>query len=116
MPLKGEIWLVNLDPTLGHEQAKSRPCVVVSNDQMNSRFNLSIIVPVTGSPWFTRTGKLTPLMVELIPPEGGLVKKSYSMAHQVRTVSHARFLKKLGTVSAASLDLIVKSIKDIIGN
>lgn len=114
MPLKGEVWLVNLDPTEGHEQAKIRPCVVLSNDQMNTKIGLSIVVPFTGSGWFTKSGKLSPIMVEVIPPEGGLAKASYSMAPQVRTVSHSRFTKQICKLSAATLGQIVRSVQEII--
>lgn len=114
MPFKGEVWFVNLDPSEGHEQAKIRPCVVISNDQMNSKIGLSIVVPFTGSGWFTKTGKLSPIMVEVIPPDGGLSKTSFSMAHQVRTVSHSRFTKKVGVISEPVLSKIVKSVQDIV--
>lgn len=114
MPLKGEVWLVNLDPAEGHEQAKIRPCVVLSNDQMNTKIGLSIVVPFTGSGLLTRSGKLSPTMVEVLPPEGGLTKASYSMAHQVRTVSHARFTKRIGTLGASVLSQIVRTVQEII--
>jgi mRNA interferase MazF len=114
MPLKGEVWLVNLDPTQGHEQAKTRPCVVLSNDLMNTKIGLSIIVPFTGTGWYTKSGILSPIMVEVLPPEGGLTKPSYSMAHQVRTVSHARFTKQIGSLSTTVLNQIVRSVQEII--
>jgi mRNA interferase MazF len=114
MPLKGEVWLVNLDPAEGHEQAKIRPCVVLSNDQMNTKIGLSIVVPFSGRGWFTKSGKLSPIMVEVLPPEGGLTKASYSMAHQVRTVSHSRFMKQIGTLGVPVLSQIVRSVQEII--
>lgn len=114
MPDRGEIWLVNLNPVQGHEQAKVRPCLVISNDLMNSKLGLSIVVPLTGTGWFTSTGKLAPTMVEIAPPEGGLTKLSYTMAHQVRTVSHSRFAKRLGALSLTTLSQVVKSVQDII--
>jgi mRNA interferase MazF len=114
MPLKGEVWDVNLDPAQGHEQAKIRPCVVISNDQMNAKLGLSIVVPVTRTGWYTKSGRLSPAMIEIVPPEGGLKKTSFSMAHQVRTVSHARFAKKRGVLSRSKLIDIVRSVKDII--
>jgi mRNA interferase MazF len=112
MPLKGEVWEVNL--AQGHEQAKMRPCVVISNDLVNSKMALSIVVPFTGTPWHTKSGKLSPAMVEIIPPEGGLTKPSYSMAFQLRTVSHSRFTKKLGTLSGTKLRDVVRSVQEIV--
>jgi mRNA interferase MazF len=114
MPLKGEVWRVNLDPTQGHEQAKTRPCVVLSNDQMNTKIGLSIIVPFTGTGWFTKSGKLSPIMVEVMPPDGGLTKPSYSMAHQVRTVSHSLFKERIGQLSEAALKNVIRSVQEII--
>ncbi len=114
MPLKGEVWDVNLEPALGHEQSKTRPCVVISNDQMNTKMGLSIIVPFTGTGWYTKSGKLSPAMVGVLAPEGGLDNDSYSMAFQVRTVSHSRFTKKRGLLSQTKLLEIVGTVQDII--
>lgn len=114
MPLKGEIWDVNLDPVQGHEQAKTRPCVVISNDQMNTKMGLSIIVPFTKTGWFTKSGKLSPAMIKVSAPDGGLKKDSYSMAFQVRTVSHSRFAKRRGLLSEAKLSEVVHSVQNII--
>ena len=107
MPLKEEVRVVNQDPAQGHEQAKTRPCIVISNDGMNTHIGLSIVVPFTRTAWFTKSGKLSPIMVEVNYPEGGLTKTSYSMSHQVRPVSHNRFSKKLGSVNPATVDKIV---------
>ena len=114
MPLKGEVWQVNLDPAQGHEQAKVRPCVVISNNQMNTKMALSIVVPLTGMPFYTKSGKLSPAMVEILPPDGGTTKASYSMAFQVRTVAHIRFATQLGTLSAAKMAQVIASVQDII--
>jgi mRNA interferase MazF len=114
MPIKGEVWDVRLDPTQGHEQAKTRPCVVISNDQMNTKMNLSIVVPLTGKGRYTKSGNLSPAMVQIHAPEGGLDKDSYSMAYQVRTVSHSRFTRKRGALSPTKLSAIVHSVQDII--
>lgn len=114
MPLRGEVWTVNLNPTQGHEQAKERPCVVLSNDVMNTRMGLSMVVPLTGTPHYLKSGRLSPAMVEILPPEGGCTKNSYSMAHQVRTVDHNRFKTQLGAVSRGTLDKIVYSVQQII--
>jgi mRNA interferase MazF len=114
MPLRGEVWTVNLDPAQGHEQAKTRPCVVVSNNMVNTKLGISIVVPLTGTAYYLKSGKLSPAMVEILPPEGGTSKPSYSMAHQVRTVSHERFAQQLGTLSSATLNKVVFSVQDII--
>jgi mRNA-degrading endonuclease toxin of MazEF toxin-antitoxin module len=53
-------------------------------------------------------------MVEILSPEGGVTKASYTMAHQVRTVDHVRFKKHLGTLMQNTLDQIVYSVQQII--
>ena len=105
---------MNLDPAQGHEPAKIRPCVIISNDQMNTKMALSIIVPFSGTPFYTKSGKLSPAMVEVLPPDGGTAKPSYSMAFQVRTVAHTRFTTQLGALSAAKLAQIIASVQDMI--
>ena len=114
MPTKGEIWNVHLDPIQGHEQGKTRPCIVISNDQMNTKMNLSIVVPITGTPRYTKAGNLSPMLVYISAQEGGLEKDSYSMAFQVRTVSHSRLAHKRGKLSPAKLLEVVHSVQDII--
>ncbi|MCF7899606.1 type II toxin-antitoxin system PemK/MazF family toxin, partial [Candidatus Babeliales bacterium] len=88
--IRGSVWLVNLDPTVGHEQAKKRPCVIVSADRYNRSFaGLVLIMPITSQKrelyWY----------VSLTPPEGGLDKKSYIICDQVRSVSVQRFYSNM---------------------
>ncbi len=116
MPHRGEVWSVNLNPTQGHEQSKVRPCVVLSNDVMNDRLGISIVVPLTGTPHFLKSGRLSPALVEILPPEGGCTKPSYSMAHQVRTVDHSRFTTQLGTLAKGTLDRIVTQFSKLLSD
>jgi mRNA-degrading endonuclease toxin of MazEF toxin-antitoxin module len=81
---------------------------------MNTKMGLSIVVPLSGTPHYLKSEKLSPLMVQIVPPEGGTTKTSYSMAFQVRTVAHARFAKCLGNLSAAKLAAVVLSVQDLI--
>jgi len=93
-PSRGEIWLINLDPTKGHEQAGTRPGLVVSTDYFNSGpADLVVIVPLTT----TQTG--IPLHIEVNPPEGRLKRKSFIKCENVRSVSKDRFIEKWGSVS-----------------
>ncbi len=83
---RGDVWLVELDPTVGHEQAKLRPCAIISVDTYNNGpANLIVILPLTSKfrpiPWY----------VAVMPPEGGLTKPSYVICDQVRNVSVKRF-------------------------
>ncbi|MBP9092432.1 type II toxin-antitoxin system PemK/MazF family toxin [bacterium] len=55
---KAEDWEVDLDLVRGHEPAKVRPCVVISNKLVNAKMGLSIVVPITGTAWMTNEAKL----------------------------------------------------------
>ena len=84
-PSYGEIWLINLDPTVGHEQAKKRPCVVISNNIFNyGPAELVVIIPLT-----SKYRNLS-WLIKVDPPEGGLSTTSYVISNQIRTVSKKR--------------------------
>jgi len=101
-PQKGEVWFVQLDPTVEREQAKKRPCLVISaNPFNNSKAELVIVIPITS----TRRGLST--HVQINPPEGGVVNTSYLMCEQVRSVSVNRFAaNSTGRVGAGTLNMI----------
>ena len=95
-PMKqGSIWQVNLDPTIGSEIKKSRPCIILSNDQIG-KLPLKIIAPLTD---FKENYALVPWMVTVEPTkENGLSKKSVIDLFQVRSVSQQRLTHKTGEV------------------
>ena len=104
---KGEIWLVRLDPTVGDEIGKTRPVVVVSDDEVGI-LRLKVIVPITA--W---NDLFSPLdwMVLLEPSdENGLAKVSAADAFQVRSVSQQRFVRQLGTLSEAIMEEIAEAL------
>lgn len=97
-PLQGEVVWADPDPTRGSEQAKPRPFIVVSVDQLNrSPLGLSLVVPTT------RTDFSNALHIEINPPEAGLREKSFAMPEQLRALSHERVSKRLGKVRPATL-------------
>src|SRR5947207_12750895 len=81
-----DVWLVNLDPTVGSEIQKTRPALVISPDEMNHRISTVIIAPMTTA------GKLYPTRVR-VRFEG---KEGKIVLDQVRTVDKARLGRKLG--------------------
>jgi mRNA interferase MazF len=96
-PSQDEVWIMDLDPAVGHEQGSVRPALVVSGDRFNrSPSGLVTVAPVTG----TDQGLIAHVRVE--PPEGGLVKTSFIMTDQVRTISRLRLRKRLGVISQAT--------------
>lgn len=100
---QGEIWKINLDPVIGNEIGKTRPCVVVSHNNAG-RLNLRIIVPITGwKPHYSGVPWMT-----LIEPSGsnGLSKNSSADAFQTKSVSVDRFTEKLGDVTPEQLSKI----------
>ena len=98
---QGEIWLVNLDPTLGAEMKKSRPCVILNNDIVG-KLPLKVVAPLTD---FKEHYTLVPWMVTIEPStENGLHKKSSIDLFQVRSLSQKRLVKRLGQVDREVLE------------
>ena len=103
----GEIFWVNLDPTIGDEIKKRRP-VVVLNGGHDKHLKLAIVVPVTA--WSSYWEK-NPFFVSLGPnKKSGLKKKSVVDCFQIRAVSHNRFAEKIGELSNDEIDQIKRSI------
>ena len=103
----GEIYWVNLNPTIGNEIKKRRP-VVVLNGGHDKHLKLSIVVPVTA--WSSYWEK-NPFFVSLEPnTKNGLKKKSVVDCFQIRAVSHNRFAEKIGEISIDEIKLIKRSI------
>lgn len=95
-----EVYLVNLDPTVGSEIKKTRPCLVVSPDEMNHHIRTVIVAPMT-----TR-GKIYPTRVSCrFKGKRGLI-----VLDQIRTVDQSRLIRKLGRIerrtAAAVLDVL----------
>jgi mRNA interferase MazF len=110
--LKGEIWLINLDPTLGAEIRKKRPGVIVSEDAIGI-LPLRVIVPLTE--WKDRYA-VAPWMMKIVPDErNGLEKPSAADAFQLRSVSTERFVQRLGVLNDQQLERILIAIKKVIG-
>jgi mRNA interferase MazF len=109
-PSRGEIWLVDLNPVKGHEQAGRRPALVISVDIFNQgAAELTVVLPITTQ------NKHIPLHVPLVPPEGGLQKTSYIKCEDIRSISTDRLVSKLGTVPLTKLSLAEDRIKILLG-
>ena len=88
---RGEIFLVNFDPTVGAEAKKTRPALVVSNDINNAHSPIVSISPITSN-----VTRVYSFEVEIPPGTGGLRTRSKVMINQTRTVDKIRLIKKLG--------------------
>lgn len=98
---QGEIWLINLDPTLGAEIRKTRPCVIMSTDAIG-KLPLKVICPITA--WSTHKQSPSWMVFLRKGEHSGIAKDSVIDCFQPRAVSHERFVKKLGQVSATTLE------------
>jgi mRNA interferase MazF len=108
---RSEIWLVNLDPTIGTEIRKTRPVVVISSNAVGA-LPIRLVVPV--SEW---KDYFEPNIwhVKIIPDSAnGLAKTSAADTLQLRGVDTQRFVKKLGTVSPTVMTSIVTAIAAVI--
>jgi len=107
-PLRGEVWMVDFDPTQANEQAGRRPAVVLSSDLFNrTASGLVVVVPVTGR----RRGD--PLHVEIVGGEGGLPRLSMALPKHVRSINQRRLVHRMGVVQPWTLDLIADHVRRI---
>jgi mRNA interferase MazF len=103
----GDIYWVNLDPTIGDEIQKKRP-VVVLNGGHEKHLRLAIVVPITS---WNPAWENNPFFVPLeSTAKNGLKKKSVIDCFQVRAISHRRFLEKLGVITLDDIFRVKKSL------
>jgi mRNA interferase MazF len=109
--LRGEIWLANLDPTVGQEIRKTRPCAIVSDNAIGI-LPLKVIVPITD---WKISFNIRPWMVKIDPNlENGLTKISAVDTFQIRSVAESRLLQKLGDLRERDLQLIEKALSIVL--
>ena len=99
-PTQGDVYLVSLDPTVGTEMGKRRPCIIVSNDYANSASNRVSIAPVTSA----NITNIYPFEV-FLPAKSvtGLDCDSKVACDQVRSIDKSRLRGKLGSLSLDSM-------------
>lgn len=100
---RGDIWLVNLDPTVGSEIQKSRPCVVVSPAELNDTLRTVIVAPMTSK------GFAAPFRV----PVTHVGTKGQIVLDQLWTVDKLRLVKKLGAVPAKTLTTVLVTLQEM---
>ena len=100
---RGEIWVVNLDPTIGSEIQKSRPCVVVSPSEMNAHLRTVMVAPMTSK------GFAAPFRV----PVTHAGTKGLIVLDQLRTVDKVRLVRRLGAVSAKTLSAALTTLQEV---
>lgn len=99
---RGEIWLVALDPTVGSEIKKSRPCVIVSPPELNQHLRTVIVAPMTSKCFGA------PFRV----PVTHAGKKGLIVLDQIRSVDKIRLVKRLGTINAKTLSTVLITLQE----
>lgn len=104
---RGEIYYANLDPTVGSEQAKRRPVLIVSNDANNRAANTVTVLPVTSQVAVVRSFEV------LLPAAGtGLRQDSKALAQQIRTISKQRVTgRRLGQVTGELMQAVERAVR-----
>jgi mRNA interferase MazF len=101
--LRGDVHLIRLDPALGREIRKTRPCVVVSPDELNAHLRTAIVAPMTtggkGYPWRVRCRFQN--------------RSGYVVLDQLRTVDQERLVKRLGRLSPEILNEVLAGLQEM---
>ena len=108
---RGEIWLVNLDPTVGHEIRKERPAIIIQNDIGNKYSPITIVAPITSQ----GIDKVYPIEILLTSENSGLKKVSKALFNQIRAIDKERLNKKIGKVTEETMGNMNEAIKISLG-
>jgi len=109
-PHRGDIWLVDLNPGIGHEQKGKRPALIISDDFFNeTRAGMTIVLPITSK------DKGISLHVPLTPDKTGLDVRSYVKTEDIRAISKERLDKRIGRVDSPIMDKISDILKMLLG-
>lgn len=100
---RGDVWLVNLDPTVGSEIRKSRPCIIISPPELNDHLKTVIVAPMTSQ------GFQAPFRISLtFQGTTGLV-----LLDQLRTIDKSRLIKKLGRLQPKTLTTTLQKLQEL---
>ena len=99
-----DVFLINLEPTLGHEIKKTRPCLIISPDEMNSAIETIIIAPMTTK------SRQYPTRIPLVFDK----KEGWIVLDQIRTVDRKRLIKKLGKIKPNVIEQVKTTIQEML--
>src|SRR5438270_12941627 len=99
---RGDIWWVNLDPTIGSEIKKKRPCAVLSANEVNRVRATPVVIPLSSSP------EAAPPIVISVPSAG---KNSVAVIDQIRPVDKRRFVNRAGALDKDDLRVLELAVK-----
>ena len=103
MVARGDVWLINLDPTVGREIQKTRPCVVISPPELHDHLRTVIVAPMTTK------SRPAPYRVSVVFSQ----KKGLVLLDQIRTIDKTRLVKKLGVVPANTLSVTLRTLQEV---
>ncbi len=96
-----DVYLINLDPTIGSEIQKTRPCVIISPDEMNRHIHTVIVAPMTTA------GREYPTRIKCEFKE----KKGHIVVDQIRTIDKKRLIKKLGSLDSETQSKVISVLQ-----
>lgn len=106
-PSRGDIYLIQLDPTIGREIQKTRPCLIISNNTQNQYADVICVAPITSQP--QKQDRDFEVRIQLEGKEGRV------LLNQSRAIDKARLLKKMDTLSPAKMKEVNQAIKVVFG-
>jgi mRNA interferase MazF len=104
---RGDVVVVNLDPTIGAEIKKTRPAIVVSNDSINQFSQLVVVLPLTKN-----TARLSPSHTVIPKGTARLTFTSKVVTEQIKAVDKQRIVRKLGSLATAVMDQVDRALKN----
>ncbi len=108
-PARGELWLIDFNPTVGREQAGMKPALIISDDRFNlGPSGLVVVLAVTSQ------DRGYPAHIRIDPKETGLKKTSFIMADQIRTVSKNRLIRLVGSVTPEIITEAEKAVRRLL--
>ncbi len=110
-PRRGDIYLVNFDPTLGAEIRKTRPALILQNDIANRFSPITIVAAITSQV----ADDLYPTEVHLHKDEGGLIADSVVLLNQIRSIDTRRLVRRLGRVKSGTMRTVDRAVAISLG-
>ena len=110
-PVRGEVYLVNFDPTLGAEIRKTRPALILQNDIANEHSPITIVASITSK----SDDRLYPTEVPLNAREGGLNFDSVVLLNQIRSIDRRRLVKRMGKLRTSTMTRVDNALQISLG-
>ena len=110
-PKRGDIYLVNFDPTVGSEIRKTRPALILQNDIANQHSPITIVAAMTSK----IEERMYPTEVFVDAKESGLTADSVVLLNQIRSIDKRRLVKRLGSVKSATMLSVDRALQISVG-